>query len=99
MHVSIDKVLNKMSHEISAASRQKHNEQKVREHLTAIRALCELLLEEPDAAASNISEREMAVMMGEWKEPKAAASSGINMAASARYEKEDDANGPSLFEF
>ncbi|MBO9130133.1 YwdI family protein [Bacillus sp. 165] len=96
MQISIDKVLNKMSHEIKAAAVQKHNEQKMREHLTAIRALCELLLEESPAASTAISEREMAMMTGEWKNPKAGNVSGT---ASVRYQEEEDANGSSLFDF
>ena len=45
MQVSVEAVLNKLTSEVAAA-RQQHNTAKVREHLAAIRALCDLVLEE-----------------------------------------------------
>lgn len=45
MQVSVEAVLNKLTSELAAA-RQQHNAVKVREHLAAIRALCDLVLEE-----------------------------------------------------
>jgi hypothetical protein len=49
MQVSVEAVLNKLTSEVAAA-RQQHNTAKVREHLAAIRALCDLVLEEQQEA-------------------------------------------------
>ncbi|MFD3446770.1 YwdI family protein [Microbacteriaceae bacterium 4G12] len=91
MQVSIDTILAKMAKEIATTQQYKHDSQKVREHITAIRTLCELLLDEH-------GDIEVAPRVTPAPAP---ALTPAQMPLSSRnaYAEEDGANGTSLLDF
>jgi hypothetical protein len=91
MNISMDTILNKLAKELSLTEQQKHNPQKVREHLVAIRTLCDLILDE---------EREAEVRSVPLPEPKFTAPvQAPPFSPEPVYLQEDDANGSSLLDF
>lgn len=88
MQVSVEAVLNKLTSELAAA-RQQHNAAKVREHLAAIRALCDLVLEEQQevqsAPATMLESRPI--------------STAPSFSPAPVLLKEEGANGGSLLDF
>ncbi|MFX3625037.1 MAG: YwdI family protein [Ectobacillus sp.] len=85
MQVSIDAILNKMAKELALAQQTKQDIQKIREHVMAIRTLCDLVLEEQKEARP--AQPQFA--------PQAIAPASIKLP----YFEEDDANGDSLLDF
>ncbi len=66
------------------------DEQQIREALTAIRALCDVVLDSPDGI-SKAQSKHLPQMLA--SEPKQAS------LYTAKMEEEDGANGDSIFEF
>lgn len=88
MQVSVEAVLNKLTSELAAA-KQQHNTAKVREHLAAIRALCDLVLEEQQEVQAA-----PATMLGQRPIHSAPSFSPTPVPL-----KEEGANGGSLLDF
>jgi hypothetical protein len=87
MQVSVEAVLNKLTSELAAA-KQQHNTLKVREHLAAIRALCDLVLEEQEgvqAAPAVLEQRPI--------------HTAPSFSPTPVLLKEEGANGGSLLDF
>lgn len=89
MQVSVEAVLNKLTSELAAA-RQQQNTAKVREHLAAIRALCDLILEEQQ-------ETQAAPVILEQRPVYTAPAPTFSPAPVLL--KEEGANGGSLLDF
>jgi hypothetical protein len=84
--ISIATVLAKMEAELRRA-RAADSPQRVREHVAAVRALCDLVLEEEEKReVSSVSLPEAATLL-------------IQQGKGERVDIGDDANGPSLFDF
>ncbi|MDG4657688.1 YwdI family protein [Ectobacillus antri] len=85
MQIAIDAIVNKLMKEMTLTEQHKHNPQKVREHLTAVRALCDLVLEE------NMQEVRSA--------PLTESNPVVTQTMTPKYLQENDANGGSLLDF
>ncbi|GLB59124.1 YwdI family protein [Cytobacillus sp. NCCP-133] len=91
MNISVQKLLGKMEKELLEA-KTGQSEARIRERVQAIKALCELVLEESDTVIST---------------PAAASSSRTYSAPAAepanlqpkKMKMDDEANGDSLFDF
>jgi hypothetical protein len=84
--ISIATVLAKMEAELRRA-RAADSPQRVREHVAAVRALCDLVLEEEEKReVPSVSLPEAATLL-------------IQQGKGERVDIGDDANGPSLFDF
>ncbi|NUK29993.1 YwdI family protein [Parageobacillus sp. VR-IP] len=84
--ISIATILAKMEEELQRA-RTAGSPQRVREHIAAVRALCDLVLEEEE-------KREMPAVSLPEAPPLL-----IRQEKGERIDIGDDANGPSLFDF
>lgn len=82
MHIPIGVILNKIESELSLAKQEQHSE-RVREHLAAVRTLCDIVLDVKHETTSS----------------KVSPSTTDIKAVQRVYEEEDDANGNSLLDF
>lgn len=86
LNIPIAAILTKMEEQLRQA-KVAASPQRLREHVAAVRALCDLVLEKEE-------EKETAVTS-----VAAAAPLSIPQGKSERIDIGDDANGPSLFDF
>lgn len=69
MHVPSDKIIDKMMNEMQAARNEAGNHHKVKEHITKIHLLCELLLDdEEQQSAPKMTVDEQKMMLGKRNE-------------------------------
>lgn len=99
MAVSNQQILNKMAQELQEA-RQQGETDKVREHVRAIRLLCDLVLEETAAGNRTDREKELQTMMGNSSafSPASQQTGGAELKTEQTIDHEE-ANGKSIFEF
>ncbi|KXG08568.1 hypothetical protein AT864_03264 [Anoxybacillus sp. P3H1B] len=83
MDVSVTTILTKMSEQLQKA-RSIQNEQQLREHIAALRVLCDLILE-GELQAAHVAASSFEPLVLETK--------------TERMDIGDDANGPSLLDF
>ncbi|WP_153463586.1 MULTISPECIES: YwdI family protein [Sediminibacillus] len=95
MAISNQSVLTKMMSELQEALANNDQTAAVREHVRAVRMLCDLMLEEGNAEAG--PEQELAKMMGGMHTGKT-GSSGIQSAGKQTADH-GEANGNSIFDF
>lgn len=102
MAISNQAAIEKMINELQQALAQGSSEVKTREHVRAVRLLCDLILEEeskPEPAATS-SAQELEKMMG-GLESTLDKQSGIKKQPGSSRSKIDheEANGDSIFDF
>ncbi|WP_223703005.1 YwdI family protein [Sutcliffiella deserti] len=98
MSITLDKVLQRMQAELNRA-RETENVQKKREHLAAMKSLCELALE-TDTQDRSASSRSQAEALPYPNNTESATFPKQPIAnVSSKPMKEDDANGDSLLDF
>ncbi|WP_053218045.1 YwdI family protein [Virgibacillus senegalensis] len=95
MAISNQTVLAKMMSELQEALVKKDKTAAVREHVRAVRLLCDLVLEEDSASASD---QEMAKMMGDMATGRTAGKPEVKSVGKQAVDHEE-ANGNSIFDF
>lgn len=80
-------------------ARQAHGEQQIREQLTAIRALCEVVLNEGNAAEPTLTVHPVAQTQVHSSHQGSSMLSAQPIHVPAQKLNEADANGESLFDF
>jgi hypothetical protein len=104
MNISSKKILNKMAELVDKAKHTDSGE-KLNGYVTAIQALCDVLLEEKEGAETNAAADYASIQqpraLSQPIQPNAAASQQavITSMPPANPVKMDDANGDSLFDF
>ncbi|KEK25562.1 YwdI family protein [Bacillus gaemokensis] len=94
MHISSDKILNKMANEIAKAKSSEG--QKSKEHLLVVRALCDLLLDEQGESHAYVESK----LQSQVITPHPMTTVQVApVSGEPVYMKEEDANGGSLFDF
>ncbi|EOV9526449.1 YwdI family protein [Bacillus cytotoxicus] len=98
MQVSSDKILNKMANEIAKAKGSEG--QKVKEHLSVVRALCDLLLDEQTETSVYVEPKLQSQVISSHPMTAPVTQQVTTVSAGEPvYMKEEDANGSSLFDF
>ncbi|HEK9100922.1 YwdI family protein [Bacillus pfraonensis] len=98
MQVSSDKILNKMANEIAKAKSSEG--QKAKEHLSVVRALCDLLLDEQSESHTYVEPKlQSQVISSHPMTMTATTQQVVPVSGEPVYMKEEDANGNSLFDF
>lgn len=95
MQVSSEKILNKMANEIAKAKSSEG--QKAKEHLSVVRALCDLLLDEQIDSSRYVEPKLQPQVI--TSHPMTTTQQGVSVSGEPVYMKEADANGSSLFDF
>jgi len=95
MQISSDKILNKMANEVAKAKNSE--EQKAKEHLLVVRALCDLLLDEQVETSAYVEPRLQSQVI--TPHPTMTVQPIAAVSGEPVYIKEDDANGNSLLDF
>lgn len=100
MAITNESIINKMMHELESAKLKKGQNDAVREHVRAIRSLCDLILDEssdtPSVNQNTINqEQELKAMMGSLNIP----SSSPNSIENKPNVEHGEANGKSIFDF
>lgn len=93
MAVANEKIIRKMINELQQALEVEANPQAMVQHVSSVRLLCELIMDDDTAEKDNteISADEMKAMIGESQiKEKVIRSTDIS---------DDDANGASIFDF
>lgn len=90
MNISVQKLLGKMEKELLEA-KASPSEARIRERVQAIKALCELVLEESDAVSTSAA----ASISHTYSAP---AAQPANLQPK-KMQMDDEANGDSLFDF
>lgn len=90
MDISVSKLLNKMDAELIEAKKAETNA-KIREHVYAIKAICELILEE-SSTVKNVQVKPPTIPAPTVMQP-------IDVPKQKRLKEDDGANGDSLFDF
>lgn len=99
MNISINKLLDKIGKELQEA-KQAGSDAKIREHAYAMKALCELILEEPSHAGTEISRQAVpAPTVSFNQQPVSYQPQPVSFQPQKKLEVEDGANGDSLFDF
>jgi hypothetical protein len=88
MNISVQKLLNKIEAELIEAKKTQ-SDAKVREHVYAVKALCELILEEQTTTKNNT----LTAM------PTSTVVQPVDIPKQSRLKEDDGANGDSLFDF
>ncbi|BDG33923.1 hypothetical protein PthBH41_36350 [Parageobacillus thermoglucosidasius] len=88
MNIPIAAILTKMEEQLRQA-KTAASQQRLREHIAAVRALCDLVLEKEEAEAKETTAVSSAAVVP----------LSIPQGKSERIDIGDDANGPSLFDF
>lgn len=94
MQISYQVLLNKMGEKVNEAKREK-TDTKIREHVQAIKTLCEVILEESSPVSSEQLSRP--VQLPHVSTPQTVAP--MNTLMEKKLETDDGANGDSLFDF
>lgn len=94
MQISYQVLLNKMGEKIQEAKRE-HSDAKIREHIQAIKTLCEVMLEETSSETS----REYSTPVQSISLSAQNTVSSVNSLAEKKLETDDGANGDSIFDF
>ncbi|MEY8349163.1 YwdI family protein [Bacillus cereus] len=98
MQVSSDKILNKMANEIAKAKSSEG--QKAKEHLSVVRALCDLLLDEQGESHTYVEPKlQSQVIPSRPMAMTTTTQQAMPVSGEPVYMKEEDANGNSLFDF
>ncbi|PEX85331.1 YwdI family protein [Bacillus cereus] len=95
MHISSEKILNKMANEIAKA--KSSDGQKSKEHVLVVRALCDLLLEEQAEPRTYREPQVQSQIIG--SQPMTTVQPVMPVSGEPVYIKEEDANGNSLLDF
>ncbi|EJS76272.1 YwdI family protein [Bacillus cereus] len=95
MHISSEKILNKMANEIAKA--KSSDGQKSKEHVLVVRALCDLLLEEQAEPHTYREPQVQSQIIG--SQPMTTVQPVMPVSGEPVYIKEEDANGNSLLDF
>ncbi|EJS65969.1 YwdI family protein [Bacillus cereus] len=95
MHISSEKILNKMANEIAKA--KSSDGQKSKEHVLVVRALCDLLLEEQAEPHTYREPQVQSQIIG--SQPMTTVQPAMPVSGEPVYIKEEDANGNSLLDF
>jgi len=95
MQISYQVLLNKMGEKVNEAKRET-SDTKIREHLQAIKTLCEVMLEESISVGSEPA-YSRPVQPISVSTPKAVTAT--NTLMEKKLETDDGANGDSLFDF
>src|SRR5690625_4301953 len=97
MAISNGAILEKMTEELQQAKQQSTNQEAMKQHLSRVRLLCDLILQEdtPATTKSEMSEAEMKAMLGtaqpnQIKEQQQFGKQTVN---------HEGANGNSIFDF
>ncbi|MDC3425087.1 YwdI family protein [Aquibacillus sp. 3ASR75-11] len=99
MAISNRAVLKKMQIEIQEALRKEHTEF-VREHIRAVRLLCDLVLEEDKTNSENPSKKELDAMIGDSTQPLKQQNNVISDSKTGVPKiNAEEANGESIFDF
>jgi hypothetical protein len=93
MDISVNKLLNKISEEVTEAKKAS-SEAKIRERARAIKAICELILEEPTKAEPISVSSNIQVLT-----PTPPITPSFQVSQEKKMEMDDEANGDSLFDF
>ncbi|WP_071393231.1 YwdI family protein [Bacillus tuaregi] len=92
MDISVNKLLDKIGRELQAA-KQADSEAKIREHAYAMKALCELVLEEPLQHRQEMSRPVPPMTAAPFQQQP------MTMQPQKKLQVEDGANGDSIFDF
>lgn len=99
MNISVNKLLDKIGKELQEA-KQAGSNAKIREHAYAMKALCELILEEPSYAATEVSRPAVPPPAVSFQQQPISFQQPVTIQPpQKRLEVEDGANGDSLFDF
>ncbi|QTN00917.1 hypothetical protein ERJ70_17465 [Sediminibacillus dalangtanensis] len=98
MAISNQTVLTKMMSELQEALEKKDETAAIREHVRSVRLLCDLMLEEDNAAAGTEPEQELMKMMGDMHAGSHAGPSKVKSTGKQTIDHEE-ANGNSIFDF
>lgn len=90
MEIPFTTILTKIAEEVNK-SQSSQNVQQMREHVAAIRVLCDILLENASRQHKDVNAISLSEPVKQMLHPSPARSERIDIG--------DDANGPSLFDF
>lgn len=100
--ITNESIITKMMHELENAKAKKAQNDAVREHIRAVRSLCDLILEEDSEPSIGQSknnhvnqEQELKAMMGSLNLP----SSSSKQIDNQTHTDHGEANGKSIFDF
>ncbi|WP_138420479.1 YwdI family protein [Aquibacillus sediminis] len=101
MAITNESIINKMLHELENAKAKKDRDDAVREHIRAVRSLCDLILDQSSDVTSKqptaSNEQELKAMMGSLEFPQASPKqTSIQKQSTIDH---GEANGKSLFDF
>ncbi|MBM7601172.1 hypothetical protein JOC34_003593 [Virgibacillus halotolerans] len=94
MAVANEKIIRKMINELQQALETETNQQKMIQHISNVKLLCELIVEDesPGENRTKISTEEMKAMIGEAGQTKGKVIRSVDV-------DHDDANGDSILDF
>ena len=93
MQISYKTLLKKMNHHIQAASTEQ-SEGKIREHIRAVKTLCEIILDEEVQATTAAYSPQPGISA-----PVRTGAPKTTTLSEKRLETDDGANGESIFDF
>ncbi|WP_077623505.1 YwdI family protein [Sediminibacillus massiliensis] len=98
MAISNQSVLNKMQKELKEAMAKEGQTNAVREHVRAVRLLCDLILDE-DKGSGTAEQQELQAMMGNLETSLNKPSNVQRTGQQSVNTDHEEANGDSLFDF